>query len=308
MIETSFIVIAHNEERNIERTLRSISAQRGLADYEMIVVDDGSADGTSAVTSRYSSRDPAVRVITLSENRGRGHARAVGVERATGRLIATVDADIVLPDDWYLRCRAELESADAVSGTAIPDGDVTYLHSRFRLHPRTVSHSQQVTGSNALFRAELFARVQFDRSLSEGEDVAVNHAMRAAAARMRTVDGLLVRHEEDKDLRTSLRWLWQSGIGASRQFRRYRELRRPDVVSAGWFVSMVVSIAVPRRLPLGLRVGLPLLYVSAASAAHVRSKFFLRRASPLAVAGAIALDAALLTSYFAGRVAGLARR
>src|SRR4051794_20900659 len=90
--ETSFVVMAHNEEAHIERTLRSISSQRGLGNYEVVVVDDGSTDATAHVAARHAATEPAVTVIRLSENRGRGHARATGVDAARGRLIATVDA------------------------------------------------------------------------------------------------------------------------------------------------------------------------------------------------------------------------
>ena len=305
--EASFIVIAYNEAENIERTLRSITAQRGLSSYEVVVVDDGSADGTADAARRYASEDPNVRVVALPENQGRGHARSVGVDEARGGLLATVDADIVLPDHWYERCRAGLdEDADAVAGVAVPDGDVQYLYKRFGLEPRPLNGTIEVSGCNALYRRDVFDRAGFDAELREGEDVAMNHAMREAGARMRRLEGLHVRHEENKDFRGELRWLFESGIGAARQLRRYRQVRPPDIAFAGWLATTGVAAALARRTR-GASLALPLAYTGAAAVAHAHQRFVLDPRRPGTVAGALAADAALLTAYFAGRVAGLPR-
>ena len=306
MAELSFIVIAYNERATIERTLRSISTQHGLPSYEVIVVDDASSDGTAQLAEAYASVDPAVTVIALPENRGRGHARATGIGAAKGKLLAMVDGDIVLPADWYSRCRAELDSHDAVAGIAVPDGDVAYVHSLVGLEPRPARHSQQVTGSNALFRRSVFEQVEFDPSLREGEDVALNHAMRAAGTSMKTVDGVVVRHEEDKGLWASVKWLFESGLGASRQFRRYRELRAPDLSFAGWLASLALAGVAARRMRRLSPSALPLAYACLASAVRLREKFVVT--SAVRYVAAIAVDAGMLTAYFVGRLVGIAKR
>jgi glycosyltransferase involved in cell wall biosynthesis len=303
-MDTSFVVIAHNEERNIGRALDSIAAQRELGAHEVIVVDDGSRDRTAEIARDHAAANPAVRLIQLGRNRGRGSARSVGVDAASGRLIATVDADIVLPEDWLERCRVALDSRDAVAGTAVPDGDVAYLCSRFGLEPRVVGHTQDVTGSNALYRRELFDSVGFDPGLRDGEDVALNYAMRACGSQMLTVDGLVVRHEEGKGLRASLAWLYQSGRGASRQLRRYRELRPPDLAFAGWLASLIGAGALAARGRRRAAPALPAGYLLLASAAHVRQKFELDPRRPASAAAAVALNTALLLAYFAGRTVG----
>ena len=176
MTDTSFIIIAFNEAERIERTLRSITAQAGLEDYEVIVVDDCSSDATAAVVRRYADEDPAVKLIRHPINRGRGAARATGIGAAIGRYIAMVDADIILSPDWYENCTAALNGAHAVSGTPIPDGDVQYLYTALRLRPRARPSATTITGNNALFEREVFERVGFDTSFRNGEDVALSHA------------------------------------------------------------------------------------------------------------------------------------
>src|ERR1700735_2179722 len=78
----SFVVIAYNESENIARTLDAIAAQDGLGGYEVIVVNDGSTDGTAGIVGRIAAADPRVRLIDLPENRGRGFARSTGTAAA----------------------------------------------------------------------------------------------------------------------------------------------------------------------------------------------------------------------------------
>jgi glycosyltransferase involved in cell wall biosynthesis len=298
----SFVLIAHNEAQGVTRALDSILAQR--VDKEVLVVDDGSTDRTPDDVVEIARREPDVWLIRLPRNNGRGFARDIGVRQARGRFVATVDADIVLPSDWWERCAHELRCADAVGGTAVPDGDVAYLCSRFALSPRALPHTTTVAGSNGLYRRELFDQVSFDPSLREGEDIALNQALRARNARLRTVPGLLVLHVETKGLRDTVAWLFQSGRGATRQFWRYRELRLPDIAFGGWLVSSMCGLAILHR-NRRRAWALPLLYVGAVSLAHVWRAFDWEPRKAHRLIAAAALDGVLLTAYFCGRVDGV---
>jgi hypothetical protein len=302
----SFVVIAYNEEAAIARTLTAIAALDRLGDHEVIVVDDGSRDSTAAIVAGLATENPGLRLIELKTNRGRGYARSTGVAAARGELIATVDADIVLPPDWLERTRAALQGHDAAGGTAVPDGDVAYLHRRFRLAPRIVPATTTVAGSNGLYRREVFDVASFDPVLREGEDSALNHAMERQGLSCVTVPGLQVEHEENKPLGTSLRWLFEVGQGATRQMLTYREIRQPDVAAAGFAGAVAAGalLAVRRHPVVGLT--LPAGFVLAASVQHVRSRFETPSRQWPAVAAAVAVDCALLTSYFTGRMTGLA--
>ena len=302
----SFVVIAYNEAENIARTLNAIAAQDGLGRYEIIVVNDGSSDGTAGIVGQIAAADRRVRLIDLPENRGRGYARSTGTAAARGELIATVDGDIILPAGWLVRAREALRDHDAVGGTAVPDGDVAYLHRRFGLAPRAVGHATAVTGSNALYRREVFSIAGFDPALREGEDVALNHALRQHGLSLGCVPGLLVQHAEGKTLGASLRWLFVSGKGATRQLLTYRQVRTPDL-AAGAFVAAAAAglLLWARRRPLA-GAALPAALVVAAGTQHVRSRFETPWSQWNRVVPAIAVDSAMLTAYFTGRLAGLA--
>jgi glycosyltransferase involved in cell wall biosynthesis len=303
----SFVVIAYNEAANIARTLARITDLEGLGEHEIIVVDDGSGDGTAQIVSEAAALNPRLRLIELAQNLGRGSARSTGIAAARGDLIAMVDADIVLPANWLMRARAALSNHDAVGGTAVPDGDVAYVCRRFGLVPRIVTGTTTVTGNNGLYRRTVFDAIDFDPALREGEDVALNHAMDRQGLSSATVPGLVVRHEENKTLGTSLRWLFDSGRGATRQFLTYHEVRQPDVVAGTFLGAAGVGLYLAlreKRILIGAAI--PTGFVLASSIQHLRSRFETPRSHwATTVAPAVLIDSAMLTAYFAGRIAGL---
>ena len=300
----SVVVIAYNEAKNIGRTLDAIASLDGLDEYELVVVNDGSRDGTADVIRDRASRNPRIRLIDLPKNRGRGYARSTGIAAAEGELIATVDADIILPADWFVRAEAALSGHDAVGGTAVPDGDVAYVYQATRLIPRVVGHTTAVTGSNALYRRRVFEIVSFDPALRDGEDVALNQATTAGGLSFGTVRGLLVEHIENKTFAESLRWLFTSGKGATRQLLNYRQIRIPDLAAGVWLVSVAAGVAIAVLVsPLGLV--LPVLLLAAIATQHVSSRFETPVARWRSVTAAVVVDSALLLAYFTGRVAGL---
>jgi glycosyltransferase involved in cell wall biosynthesis len=92
-LKVSVIVAAYNAERYIKRCLDSLLTQT-MPDFEVIVVDDGSRDGTPAILDEYSTRDSRVRVIH-KENGGVASARQAGLDAAKGEYTIHADAD-----DW----------------------------------------------------------------------------------------------------------------------------------------------------------------------------------------------------------------
>src|SRR3989440_10035454 len=113
----SIVVPCFNEEQRLPRTIEQI--QRYLdgkhADYELILVDDGSSDGTRQVMDAAAGRHSSVRVEALPHNRGKGRALAVGVEAARGEEILLTDADLSTPIEELERLQAAVDKGTGVA-------------------------------------------------------------------------------------------------------------------------------------------------------------------------------------------------
>jgi CDP-glycerol glycerophosphotransferase len=101
------VVAAYNVEAYLEECLRSIAGQT-VRDLEVVVVDDGSTDGSSAIARRFAADDRRFAVVR-QDNAGLGAARNAGLAVAGGEFLAFVDGDDKLPPDAYARLLASLE-------------------------------------------------------------------------------------------------------------------------------------------------------------------------------------------------------
>lgn len=112
MRSLSVVIPAYNEARRLPDTLERIHAYVGIGGYdaEIIVVDDGSRDGTLEEVRRLRSSMPLLRDVGYGANRGKGYAVRAGVAAATKDAILFSDADLSTPIEdleklwaWYDR-------------------------------------------------------------------------------------------------------------------------------------------------------------------------------------------------------------
>lgn len=96
MPKLSIIIPAYNTEAFLPQCLESILSQHG--DFEVIVVNDGSADGTASLLENYARRWPSLKVIT-QQNQGMSTARNEGIKAAEGDYVMFVDSDDWLVED-----------------------------------------------------------------------------------------------------------------------------------------------------------------------------------------------------------------
>ncbi|MEU9744438.1 dolichyl-phosphate beta-glucosyltransferase [Streptomyces niveus] len=143
--DLTVVVPAYNEEHRLRPTLDAICAHlradpERWGDWELIVVDDGSTDGTAEVAARAAADEPRVQVLTSEENRGKGHALRLGVLASYGRRVLVTDADLATPieeldalddllhddeDEEDCDYEYEYEATAAVIGSrALPDSRV----------------------------------------------------------------------------------------------------------------------------------------------------------------------------------------
>ena len=132
--ELAVVVPAYNEAARLGPTVTAIKAYldgRGL-DWQLIVADDGSSDGTIAVAEAAAAGSPRVRVISLGQNRGKGAAVRAGVLASRAHRVLFSDADLATPIEELAKLEAALAGgADiAIGSRALAGSDI-----RVRQHP-----------------------------------------------------------------------------------------------------------------------------------------------------------------------------
>ena len=185
--DVSVVIAAYNAADTVTRAILSAAAQRDIA-VEVVVVDDCSTDGTSAVVAALGLS--AVRLVALDRNRGPGGARNAGLAAARGRWIAVLDADDTMRPD---RLRRLVDLAEGREAAAIVDNiDVLQNDGRMeRMFPEAMlAGMPRLTlaafiDSNRIFRGThnfgymkpLFrrafleeSRIGYDEGLRIGED------------------------------------------------------------------------------------------------------------------------------------------
>jgi glycosyltransferase involved in cell wall biosynthesis len=118
-VTLSVVVPAYNEEARLRPTLDAIRAHLGAdpgrwGEWELIVVDDGSTDGTVAIAEAAAAAEPRVRLVRSPGNHGKGHALRLGVLASYGRRVLLTDADLATPIE-------ELDQLDKQLGEQLTD-------------------------------------------------------------------------------------------------------------------------------------------------------------------------------------------
>ena len=121
----AIVVPCYNEVGAIKNTVERILQTVEEEDFELVVVDDGSDDGTPQVLADLEQRHARLRVLTHERNRGYGAALKTGIRRSSAPLIVITDADGTYPNERIEELVDEAEDADMVVGARVGD-DVQY--------------------------------------------------------------------------------------------------------------------------------------------------------------------------------------
>ena len=145
----SVVMPTYNRRAYIQESLDSVLSQ-DFSDYEVIVVDDGSTDGTEEVVSPYQDRIRYIR----QENRGAGAARNVGIRKARGQYIAFMDSDD-LSRPHHLRCLSSF--LDRNPDCAMVVGNGGYLEGNYSNRSTIISSKRvKLLGERGVTVKDLF--------------------------------------------------------------------------------------------------------------------------------------------------------
>jgi dolichyl-phosphate beta-glucosyltransferase len=129
----SIIVPAYNEEARLPGTLRRIEqyfSEAGWSSHEILIVDDGSRDGTVAAAAAFAAGKPNIRVLRNPGNRGKGFSVRHGMLEAQGDWCLFTDADLSTPIEELnkLWCALQSKRAEIAIGSRALDRSLIGIH------------------------------------------------------------------------------------------------------------------------------------------------------------------------------------
>jgi dolichol-phosphate mannosyltransferase len=156
-VEISIVVPAYNEAESLPTLLAEVRAALDATGRtsEIVVVDDGSDDGSAALLTAEAARDPRLRSMRLAARTGQSAALAYGILRARGAIVVTLDADLQNDPADLPRVLAALEHADVVSGIRQhrSDGWVRRVSSRIANATRRAVLGDSISDIGCSFKA-----------------------------------------------------------------------------------------------------------------------------------------------------------
>ena len=238
-MDLSIVIPAYNESIRLGPTLRRVVdylRQSGLR-YEVLVVDDGSADDTAEVARRFEGE--GVRVLRQEVNRGKGAVIKVGALASQGREVLLLDADLSTPIEDLERLRPRLAEAEVVLGSRAVAGSDILTHQPFyrEMMGRTFNFIIQMLGVRGLRDTQcgfklldgeaarrLFAELQIERFAYDVELVwlARKHGYRVVEVGVRWADS---PSSKVNPLTDSFRMFWDVLALRVRDWRNGRESR-----------------------------------------------------------------------------------
>lgn len=176
----SIILPVYNGEAHLEQCIRSALAQT-VTDIQLILINDGSTDGTAAICDRYEQEDARVTVIH-QKNAGVSAARNAGLKAATGEYIGFVDADDTIAPDTYEQALGHMGDCQMAMWDAVTvwkDGNterdtIDLLQEDQVLEKKdfTPERLRYVAGAvwRCLYRRELLEDIRFPVGIKLSED------------------------------------------------------------------------------------------------------------------------------------------
>ncbi len=280
MTDVSLIVPVYNAEDTLPALLASVESQDLPSDqYEVLVVDDGSTDGSASLVCEHRH------VCLLSQsNRGPGAARNLGARHASGEIIVYTDADCRLPPDFlsqHVKLHAIHPEVDGIAGAVSPatrlplasavlaDHLCNWFNAHDRLPPRTPEY---MWGANMSVKRRVSeAGVRWSEERITGEDVDFCSQMNTLGMSLRFFPECLVHHTDRASMRGFLRhqynWGYHAPFVRGRNPQAAYSFMFPTHLGRAILLSPAVALGYAalvakawwRHRPLGLLSAMPLI-------------------------------------------------
>lgn len=209
----SVVIPTCNRKRMLEGCLKSIFSQNyKIKNYEVIVVDDKSIDGTGGMVKSIAKKHKNLKLISNTKNMGPAYSRNIGIKTARGKIIAFTDDDCVVHRDWIdniIAAHKSLPQEYGIGGKIIGlDND--FLVSRFRTFQIDYSlkrnklgkrHFRYIPTCNVSYKKIAFKKIGFfDEAYRYAEDIDFNMRLVKIGRPICFNESIIVFHRYQKSL------------------------------------------------------------------------------------------------------------
>jgi glycosyltransferase involved in cell wall biosynthesis len=233
-IAVSVIIPARDASAHLGPQLAALARQDARFRWQVLVVDDGSTDGTAAIADRFQGRLPDLQVIRSARPHGPNAARNLGASVATGRLLVFVDADDVVADGWLPALTAAASEGDLTGGRIdhrrLNDDRIARWRPWNQSDglPIALQHLPYAMASNlAVTRGAWDLLGGFNPAWRHGTDVELCWRAHAAGLRLRFAPDAVVHYRHRPNLRASLAQAWAWGRADARLQQSFDLHSRP---------------------------------------------------------------------------------
>ncbi len=217
-INISVIVTTKNEEAVIEDFLKSVKSQ-SYKQWEVIVVDNNSTDKTKELSLKYTQK-------VFNRGPERSSQRNYGVEKASGRYVLVLDADMQLEKDVLRECVEQLESHDQIGALIIPERSFGIgFWSACKAFEREFYVGDESIEAARCFRKELFIKFKgYDASITGPEDFELPLRMRKAGVLIGRIDSYILHNEKRLSLWRTMKKKFYYASHASVYLKRHPDM------------------------------------------------------------------------------------
>ena len=264
----SFIIPVYNRPEETAELLESLTHQH-IKDFEVIVVEDGSARPSDKVCDRYKELGNLRLTYLVKENGGPGKARNYGVEKAQGEYVIILDSDVVLPDSYLQAVDDELrrEPCDAFGGPDRADSSFTPTQKAISYSMTSFFTTGGIRGGkkkldkfyprsfNMGIRRSIYLQLGGFADMRFGEDIDFTIRIFKAGCSCRLFPGAWVYHKRRTDFRKFWRQVFNSGIARINLYKKY-----PESLKLVHLLPMLFTVGVA-LLMLGFLAGIALFFL-----------------------------------------------
>ncbi len=268
----SIIIPTYNRRRYLKNALKSLE-NINYPEYEVIVVDDGSTDGTGEMISAMRDKLSFRLRYYHQENKGLSSARNLALKNGKGDIFVSVDDDMLFEKDWLDKLVVPLNDPEVgVTGgppVAPPDVDffskcVDYCMTSFigtggvRGTTKFKIAGYYPRGGNMAFRRDAIEKAgTFDERLAPGEDIDLDYRIEKAGYILKYVPDAFVWHIPRTTLKGFLKQIYGRGYARALLCLRYKELSEPvyalpSIMILAFLTALILSPVFPFFLHIGL--------------------------------------------------------